>query len=40
MSNILTPVSLWKNFDDGLPTDAVILSEKSEGGYDTQYINF
>ena len=40
MSNILTPVSLWKNFDDSLPTDAVILSEKSEGGYDTQYINF
>ncbi len=40
MSNILTPVSLWKNFDDSLDVNASVLSEKAEDGVRIQYINF
>lgn len=40
MSNILTPLSLWKNFDDSLPTDAQTLSVKADGGVKTEYMNF
>ena len=40
MSNILTPVSLWKNFDDGLDTEAEVISEKSADGIKTQYLYF
>lgn len=38
MSNILTPVSLWKSFDDSLSTEADIISEKTEGGMKIQYL--
>ena len=40
MPNILTPVSLWKNFDDSLPADEHILIEKTDGGQKIQYLNF
>lgn len=40
MSNILTPLSLWKNFDDSLDTAAEVISEKSAEGIKTQYLNF
>ena len=40
MPNILTPVSLWKNFDDSLPADEQILIEKTDGGQKIQYLNF
>lgn len=40
MSNILTPVSLWKNFDDTLPVQAEITGESTEDGIKTQYLSF
>ena len=40
MSTILTPVSLWKNFDDSLPTEAKILSSKTDDGIKTEYLSF
>lgn len=40
MSTILTPVSLWKDFDDSLDTSAELLSEKSDGEIRTEYLNF
>lgn len=38
MSNILTPVSLWKNFDDSLDTQPQIISEKIEDGVKTEFM--
>lgn len=40
MSTILTPVSLWKTFDDSLPTEAKILSSKTDDGIKTEYLSF
>lgn len=40
MSNILTPLSLWKNFDDSLPAEAQTLSSKTDGGVKTEYLSF
>ena len=40
MSNILTPVSLWKDFDDSLDVSAETLSEKIDGEIRTEYLNF
>ncbi|MBE7088206.1 MAG: hypothetical protein E7370_01590 [Clostridiales bacterium] len=40
MSNILTPISLWKNFDDTLPLNAKVLGEKVDGEVKIQYIRF
>ncbi len=40
LSNILTPVSLWKDFDDSLDVNAEVLSERSEDGIKFQYIHF
>lgn len=40
MSNILTPVSLWKNFDSSLPLMPVTLGEKVENGVKYEYVNF
>lgn len=39
MSNILTPVSLWKNFDDSLDTKAETINEKSFDGIKIEYLN-
>lgn len=40
MSNILTPVTLWKNFDDSLEVVPVTLGEKVEDGIRYEYVNF
>lgn len=40
MSSILTPVSLWKNFDDSLDTMPVTLGEKIENGIKYEYVTF
>lgn len=40
MSNILTPVSLWKNFDDSLDVMAEKIAEKTEAGVTTEYLYF
>lgn len=40
MSTILTPLSLWKNFDDSLPLDAVTVNEKEEDGIKFEYVKF
>lgn len=40
MSTILTPISLWKDFDDSLPTSPVLLEEKVENGVRYEYVNF
>ena len=40
MSNILTPISLWKNFDDTLPLNCKILGEKVDGEVKIQYLRF
>lgn len=38
MSNILTPVSLWKNFDDSLDVQPQTVSQKTEDGVKTEYM--
>ncbi|MGN0817888.1 MAG: alpha/beta hydrolase family protein [Candidatus Coproplasma sp.] len=40
MSNILTPISLWKNFDSSLSSVPVTLGEKVENGVKFEYVNF
>ncbi|MCD8041396.1 MAG: dienelactone hydrolase family protein [Clostridia bacterium] len=40
MSTILTPLSLWKNFDCSLDCNAQTLSEKSEDGIKFERLNF
>ncbi|MDE7084466.1 MAG: hypothetical protein K2O81_04415 [Clostridia bacterium] len=40
MTNILTPVSLWKNFNDKLEVMPVSLGERVEDGIKFDYINF
>lgn len=40
MSNILTPISLWKNFNDGLEVMPVTLGERIEDGVKYEYVNF
>lgn len=40
MSNILTPLSLWKNFNDSLPLNAVTVGEKTEDGVKYEYLKF
>ena len=38
MSNILTPVSLWKNFDDSLDTQPQTVLQKVEDGVKTEFM--
>ena len=40
MSNILTPVSLWKNFDDSLDANAQVIGEKAADAIKIEYLNF
>ncbi|MCM1438040.1 MAG: hypothetical protein NC131_02345 [Roseburia sp.] len=40
MASILTPVSLWKNFDDKLEVMPVSLGERVEDGIKFDYIHF
>lgn len=40
MSNILTPVSLWKDFDSSLELDAEVISRKTEGNTKIEYVRF
>ena len=40
MSNILTPVSLWKNFDDSLDVNAQVIGEKVADAIKIEYLNF
>lgn len=40
MASILTPVSLWKNFNDKLEVMPVSLGERIEDGIKFEYINF
>ena len=40
MSNIITPVSLWMDFDASLDVMPVSLGEKTENGVKFEYINF
>ena len=40
MSNILTPISLWKNFNDNLPLNEVIVGVKVEDGIKYEYVKF
>ena len=40
MSNIITPISLWRDFDASLDVMPVSLGEKTEGGIKYEYINF
>lgn len=40
MSGILTPVSLWKNFNDKLEVMPVTLGEKVDDGIKYEYLNF
>ena len=40
MAKILTPVSLWKNFNDKLEVMPVTLGEKVDGGVKFEYLNF
>ncbi len=40
MSNILTPSSLWKDFNDGLDLCPVKLEEKVEDGIKYEYVTF
>lgn len=40
MANILTPVSLWKDFDDSLDVMAVTLGESLKDGVKLEYLNF
>ena len=40
MSNILTPVSLWKDFDSSLELDAEVISRKTEGNITIEYVRF
>ncbi len=37
---ILTPVSLWEDFTDGLSTEAVSCEDRSENGIKYEYVNF
>ena len=38
--SILTPISLWKDFDASLPTDAQTLSERTEEGLIFRKVRF
>lgn len=38
--SILTPVTLWKDFDDSLPLDEETLSERTENGVTTREVRF
>lgn len=40
MANILTPVSLWKNFNDNLEILPVTFGEKTEDGIKYEYVKF
>ena len=40
MSNIITPISLWRDFDASLDVLPVSLGEKVENGIKYEYINF
>lgn len=40
MPTILTPISLWKDFDDSLPIEPVVLEEKAENSVKYEYVNF
>ncbi|MGN0803998.1 MAG: alpha/beta hydrolase family protein [Candidatus Coproplasma sp.] len=40
ISMILTPISLWKNFDGGLELLPAILKERTENGVKYEYVNF
>lgn len=40
MSNILTPISLWKNFNDRLEVMPVTLGERVDDGIKFEYLNF
>ena len=40
MPNILTPISLWKNFNDGLEVMPVTLGERVDDGVKFEYLNF
>lgn len=39
MSELLTPVTLWNNFDDSLEPVPVTLGEKTENGVKFEYVN-
>lgn len=41
MANVLlTPITLWSDFDDSLPTDGRVLREREEGGVLLQAVRF
>mgnify|MGYP001151231598 CR=1 FL=1 len=40
MTPILTPISLWKDFDDSQPLDATVGGEKIQDGVKYEYVNF
>ncbi|MDE7087254.1 MAG: hypothetical protein K2O67_03575, partial [Clostridia bacterium] len=40
MSDILTPISLWKNFNDTLEVMPVTLGERVDDGIKFEYVNF
>jgi dienelactone hydrolase len=40
LSPILTPISLWKDFDDSLETSPQALGEKTQDGIKYEYYNF
>jgi len=40
LSNIVTPISLWRDFDASLDVMPVSLGEKTDGGIKFEYLNF
>lgn len=40
MSEIITPLNLWKNFNDRLEVMPVTLGERAENGVKFEYVNF
>ncbi len=40
MSSIITPISLWKNFNDKLEVMPVTLGERIDDGIKFEYLNF